>query len=111
MNIKDGNIFESMRLVLPEHRALMAQIQRERMKRKRPVLTEERLEEMQYTLSEAIRDGRAVRVTVFTPERDVVLVGSVSVRGRELRVRTVNGVRAVDVRDVVGVEVVNNESR
>ena len=111
MNIRDGNIFESMRLVLPEHRALMAQIQRERMKQKRPVPTEERLEEMQYTLIEAIRKGRAVRVTVFTPELDVVLVGSVSVRGRELRVRTVNGVRAVDVRDVVGVEVVNSDSR
>lgn len=30
MNIRDGNIFEAMRLVLPEHRALMVQIQRER---------------------------------------------------------------------------------
>ncbi|TDY37157.1 YolD-like protein, partial [Alicyclobacillus sacchari] len=57
MNIRDGNIFEAMRLVLPEHRALMAQIQRERTRRKRPALTEERLEEMQYTLSEAIREG------------------------------------------------------
>ncbi|GMA59439.1 hypothetical protein GCM10025858_39430 [Alicyclobacillus sacchari] len=105
MNIRDGNIFEAMRLVLPEHRALMAQIQRERTRRKRPALTEERLEEMQYTLSEAIREGCAVRVTVFTPERDVVLMGYVSVCGRELRVQTCNGVRIVDVRDVVGVEI------
>lgn len=82
----------------------MAQIQRERMKRKRPMLTEERLEEMQYVLSEAIREGRIVRVTMFTPERDVVLVGRVSARGRELRVRTAAGVHIVDVRDVVGVE-------
>ena len=104
MNIRDGNIFEAMRLVLPEHRALMAQIQRERVKRKRPVLTEERLEEMQYALSEAIREGRAVRVTVFTPERDVVLVGHVTVRGQELRVRTTAGVQSVDVRDVVEVD-------
>ncbi|WP_304595886.1 YolD-like family protein [Alicyclobacillus sendaiensis] len=104
MNIRDGNIFEAMRLVLPEHRALMVHIQRERARRKRPAVTEERLEEMQYALSEAIREGRAVRVTVFTPERDVVLVGRVSVHGRELRVRTVNGVRVVDVRDVIGVE-------
>ncbi|MBF8376471.1 YolD-like family protein [Alicyclobacillus mali] len=104
MNIRDGNIFEAMRLVLPEHRALMAQIQRERMKRKRPVLTEERLEEIQYTLSEAILEGNAVRVTVFTPERDVVLMGHVSVSGRELRVCTAAGVHIVDVRDVVGVE-------
>ncbi|GMA59362.1 hypothetical protein GCM10025858_38650 [Alicyclobacillus sacchari] len=111
MNIRDGNIFEAMRLVLPEHRTLMAQIQRERTRRKRPALTEERLEEMQYTLSEAIREGFAVRVTVFTPERDVVLVGRVSVYGRELRVRTVNGVRVVDVRNVVGVDTMNGQSR
>ncbi|EJY57202.1 YolD-like protein [Alicyclobacillus hesperidum URH17-3-68] len=110
MNIRDGNIFEAMRLVLPEHQALMAQIRRDRAKRKRPVLTEERLEEMQYTLSEAIREGRTVRVTVFTPERDVVLVGSVSVCGRELRVQTVNGVRVVDVRDVVEMEIVSGNS-
>ncbi|TDY38257.1 YolD-like protein, partial [Alicyclobacillus sacchari] len=85
--------------------------QRERTRRKRPALTEERLEEMQYTLSEAIREGFAVRVTVFTPERDVVLVGRVSVYGRELRVRTVNGVRVVDVRNVVGVDTMNGQSR
>ncbi|WP_206832762.1 YolD-like family protein [Alicyclobacillus fructus] len=104
MNIRDGNIFEAMRLVLPEHRELMAQIQRERAKRKRPVLTEERLEEMQYALSEAVREGRAVRVTVFTPERDVVLVGHVTVRGRELRVSTAGGERAVRLDDVTAIE-------
>nr|WP_304459710.1 YolD-like family protein [Alicyclobacillus sendaiensis] len=80
------------------------------MKRKRPVLTEERLEEMQYTLSEAIREGRAVRMTVFTPERDVVLVGHATGRGRELRVRTAAGVHTVDVRDVVEVEIVSGDS-
>ncbi|WP_206832728.1 YolD-like family protein [Alicyclobacillus fructus] len=106
MNIRDGNIFEAMRMVLPEHRELMTQIQRMRAKRKRPVLTEERLEEMQYVL----REGRTVRVTVFTPERDVVLVGRVSVRGRELRVCTAAGVHIVDVRDVVEVEMVDAES-
>ncbi|AEJ44373.1 YolD-like family protein [Alicyclobacillus acidocaldarius] len=94
MNIRDGNIFEAMRLVLPEHRELMAKIQRERAKRKRPVLAEERLDEMQYVLSEAIRERRAVRMTVFMPERDVVLMGRVSVCGRELRVRTTDGERA-----------------
>ncbi|WP_206832706.1 YolD-like family protein [Alicyclobacillus fructus] len=104
MNIRDGNIFEAMRMVLPEHRELMAQIQRERAKRKRPVLTEERLEEMQYALSEAVREGRAVRVTVFTPERDVVLVGHVTVRGRELRVRTAGGEQLVRLNDVIQIE-------
>ncbi|ACV58545.1 YolD-like family protein [Alicyclobacillus acidocaldarius] len=104
MNIRDGNIFEAMRLVLPEHRELMAQIRRERAKRKRLVLTEERLEEMQYALSEAVREGRAVRVTVFSPKRDVVLVGRVSVRGRELRVRTIDGEKVVKLDDVIEIE-------
>lgn len=104
MNIRDGNIFEAMRLVLPEHRELMAKIQRERAKRKRPVLAEERLDEMQYVLSEAIRERRAVRITVFTPERDVVLVGHVSVCDRELRVRTTDGEQVVRLDDVIEIE-------
>ncbi|WP_230087609.1 hypothetical protein [Alicyclobacillus mali (ex Roth et al. 2021)] len=42
--------------------------------------------------------------SLFTPERDVVLVGRVSVRGRELRVRTTGGERVVRLDDVIGVE-------
>ncbi|ACV58159.1 YolD-like protein [Alicyclobacillus acidocaldarius subsp. acidocaldarius DSM 446] len=91
-------------MMLPEHRELMAQLQRERSRRKPPMLTEERMAELQYTLCEAIHEERAVRVTVFTPERDVVLVGRVPVHGRELRVRTTGGERVVRLDDVIGIE-------
>ncbi|EJY57212.1 YolD-like protein [Alicyclobacillus hesperidum URH17-3-68] len=40
----------------------------------------------------------------------MVLMGYVSVCGRELRVQTGNGVRIVDVRDVVEMEIVSGDS-
>lgn len=52
----------------------------------------------------AVREGRAVRVTVFSPKRDVILVGRVSVRGRELRVRTIDGEKVVKLDDVIEIE-------
>ncbi|MDI9261309.1 hypothetical protein [Alicyclobacillus sendaiensis] len=45
-----------------------------------------------------------MRITVFTPERDVVLVGRVSVRGRQMRVRTEDGEQVVRLDDVIDIE-------
>lgn len=105
MNINDGNIFEAMRLVLPEHRAVMKGWQRERSVRKTPMLSEDEMENMQFTLSEAIENYARVRLTLFGAHGDTILEGVPVYDGR-LRIVSTEGVQLVDVRRLIRVEMV-----
>ncbi|MFC4768760.1 YolD-like family protein [Effusibacillus consociatus] len=67
MRITDGNIFEAMRLVLPEHRERMETMKRELQRQEKPVLSEDKLAEMSVLLSEAIQDDRLTILTVYHP--------------------------------------------
>lgn len=68
------------------------------------MLTEERLEEMQYALSEALEDQRPVRVTLFHPSEDVVLQGKLIVKGNMLWIQTTTGTVKLETRDIIGIE-------
>lgn len=105
MNINEGNIFEAMRLVLPEHRGVMAEWQRQRSEKKPPVLSADEMDQMQNTLSEAIQYHSKVRLTLFETYGDTVLEGVPVYDGR-LRVSRDEGVQTVDVAKLVKVELV-----
>jgi hypothetical protein len=105
MRITDGNIFEGMRLVLPEHREAMEEMQAERKRRRPPELSEDELSEMQYALTEAIKQRRVVRLTLFDPVQDEVLEGVLEWRGGRLSVQTVDGRRvSLDVQRLIRVD-------
>ncbi|WP_258112171.1 YolD-like family protein [Alicyclobacillus sp. SP_1] len=105
MNINEGNIFEAMRLVLPEHRRIMESWQCARSERIPPVLSEDELEQMQYTLSDALQTGSRVRLTMFHEYGDAVLEGVPMHDGR-LKIVTDDGVRVVDVGRLIKAEMV-----
>lgn len=105
MNINEGNIFEAMRLVLPEHRGIMKEWQRQRGARKPPVLSEDEVEQMRYILSEAIEECSRIRVTLFRTHGDTVLEGVPIFEG-QLRIATGLGVQSVDVERMIKVEIV-----
>jgi hypothetical protein len=65
MRILDGNIFEGMRMILPEHREAMRKVEQEHLRPARPVLDEQKLEEMSRVLAEALQDSRTLTVTVY----------------------------------------------
>jgi hypothetical protein len=62
----------------------MEEMQADRMRRRRPELSEDELSEMQYALTEAIERRRMVRVTLFGPTQDEVLEGVPEWRGGRL---------------------------
>ncbi len=103
MNLRDGNIFEAMRLVLPEHRGMMAHRNQERSVRKSPTLAQDETDQMWYTLSEALENGSPVRLTLFGVHNDDVLEGMPIYDGR-LRIETKKGIVQVDRRRLIGVE-------
>ncbi|KUO97435.1 YolD-like family protein [Ferroacidibacillus organovorans] len=65
MNITNGNIFAAMRLVLPEHRSAMETMERSRQRTPLPQLSEDRLEELQIEIAEAISSDAIVRITYW----------------------------------------------
>jgi hypothetical protein len=67
MRIIDGNIFEGMRIILPEHRDAMKRLETEAKRQPRPVLDEQKLEEMSRVLADAIQDQRPITVTLYKP--------------------------------------------
>ncbi|PWI56709.1 YolD-like family protein [Sulfoacidibacillus thermotolerans] len=103
MNINDGNIFESMRLVLPEHRRLMLDWKRQRNVRQLPVLSEDEAAQIHYALSEAIANGSRVRVTLYELQGDIVLEGILSFTG-QLRIVTEENVQIIDIERLLSVE-------
>ncbi len=103
MNINEGNIFEAMRLVLPEHRGAMSEWKRQRSKREPPVLSEDEIQDMQYILKEALENGSKVRLKLFGEYSDAVIEGVPFYDGR-LRAATDEGVLIVDVERLIAVD-------
>lgn len=104
MRIKDGNLFEGMRIVLPEHRELMEKMEKEQSKRKPPVLSEDNLREMHYILSEAIESGAPIRITLFHSEKDVVIAGVPVLSNGGICLQTEAGIRQVPLKQAVKIE-------
>lgn len=95
MGITDGNIFEAMRLVLPEHRELMEQAKRKSNQVEKPILSEDELIEIHYSLSEAIENQTEVEVTIYHENSCQVLRGIPQVSNEVLHLNTPTGVTKV----------------
>ncbi|SFV10445.1 YolD-like family protein [Alicyclobacillus macrosporangiidus] len=104
-SIRDGNIFEAMRILLPEHRATVERYRERRSRRRPPDLSEDELSEMQYVLAEAVEERKVVRLTLFGPIQDEVLEGVPELLGGRLWLSRTGGKRVpIDCRRLVRVE-------
>jgi hypothetical protein len=103
---RGNKLWEGHRMILPEHRNYMLEREDHSMYRERPVLDEDRLEEMSRTLGEAMHEGRLVTLTVFHPAGDEE-VRMIPMRLEEMTLKGLDvGGRKVSVLfgDVVHVE-------
>lgn len=103
LKINEGNIFEAMRLVLPEHRGVIKRWQSERSVRNPPIVSEDEVQEMQYIISEAVENGSRLRLTLFGAHGDTMLEGTPVYDGR-LKMTTDYGTQEVDLRRLIKVE-------
>lgn len=95
MRINEGNIFEAMRLVLPEHRGAMKRWNQQRNIQKCPTLSNDEFEQMWFTVTEAIDTGRDVRITLFGEYGNTVWEGKPKAENGQLIIRTSEGVKRV----------------
>jgi hypothetical protein len=105
MGLLDENIFESMRLILPEHRMLMKRIEREQMRQTQPVLSEDQYEEMQCIIEEAIENKIQVRMTLFGTYENKMIVGYPYAENGRLKLNTEDGIETVPLDKLVFVEI------
>lgn len=68
-------LWESSRMIIPEHREEILRFQKKANKKQRPILAEHKLEELSYLMSEALHDNQEVTLTVFNPYMDTVITG------------------------------------
>ncbi|MCL6594037.1 MAG: YolD-like family protein [Alicyclobacillus sp.] len=104
MRITGGNLFASMRLVLPEHREAVARLQAEVGRQPPPTLAEDVWQEMAYIWRAAQAQQRPLRVRLYTPEGEEVWEGFPESCGGELWLRTAAGRRRLDPARLTGLE-------
>jgi hypothetical protein len=109
MRIVDGNIFEGMRIILPEHREAMRRLETEAKRQPRPVLDEQKIEEMSRVLADAIQDQRPITVIVYKPygaDRVEIIPEKIDPYSKQLKgVDREGNVRIVPLTDLIDVQV------
>ncbi|GIM45230.1 hypothetical protein DNHGIG_07790 [Collibacillus ludicampi] len=108
MRIIDGNIFESMRIILPEHCEAMKRLEKEEKRQPRPVLDEQKIEEMSRVLADAIQDQRYISVIVykpFGPDRVEIIPEKIDPYSKQLKGKDQEGnMRNIPLTDLIDVE-------
>ena len=101
MNLSEGNIFEAMRLVLPEHRELMSDIEKMHQRTKRPTLAEDVMIEFEYLWKEAWHHQLPLSIVLFDPMRERVVSGIPLTSQNPLRLRTEHGCIMIQQEDIL----------
>lgn len=75
----EGNgLFESSRLIIPQHKEAAIKQMQEINRRKKPSLDEQQWEEVERALSESIREHVPVTIQVFDPFENREVIGMVT---------------------------------
>lgn len=77
--LKDNGLYESSRMIMPEHREAWMTQQEQLLEKEKPILDEQELQLIYGLLNDSFHQHIRVRVTVFNPVEDEVYEGIVSV--------------------------------
>lgn len=106
----EGNgLWEGSRMMLPEHKIRIISDERETLRRSKPVLDEQKLEEIERTLALSLRSHLRVAVVLFDPFENTVLKGfvtSIHSHSRELKLQWGEEWKWIDVDNIVEVYIV-----
>ncbi|MEC0371901.1 YolD-like family protein [Paenibacillus chibensis] len=75
--LQGNGLFESSRMMLPEHREAYIRHQQHLAPRQPPLLDPQAEEEMARVMAEAMHSGSAVTITLFDDPEDIRLTGQV----------------------------------
>lgn len=109
MSLDNDNIFEKMRIILPEHKRTTMQFQRElaAIKHNRPEISSDQYIEFSAIIAEAALDQTKIKVTLWNKYEDKTIVG-IPLIDRGLQIQTDDGIVTLDTKLVIGVTSINS---
>lgn len=101
-------LWESSRMFLPEHREQLLHHQKEKTKLKRPLLDDQQLEEMAFTLQHAYKEKYQVQVTEFDSFNSHIYIGcitNIDPQLQQFKLEDENGeIKWIKFTDLLGIE-------
>lgn len=76
--LQGNGLFESSRMILPEHREAWIKREESKKVREKPVLDDQEIQEIEYLLVESFNKRKPVVLTLFDPIEDKRVIGIVS---------------------------------
>lgn len=76
--LENNGLWESSRMMLPEHKERIIEMNNRPERRTKPVLDPQRWEEINERLSEACRTGEEIALLLWEPERDRKVRGAIA---------------------------------
>lgn len=107
-----GNgLWESSRMMLPEHKEQLLAYRHDMKRKSKPLLDEQRVEELSQLVSEAVRNNREVIITVFNQYKDTVIIGriqKIDLLLKRVKVLNTNDYTWIELRDLLNIEITNH---
>ncbi|MNK88546.1 YolD-like protein [compost metagenome] len=103
--LEANGLWESSRMMLPEHKEAIIRAGRERDRRTKPMVDAQELELIERALSESLRGRAAVTVRLWGEYEDTELRGvvtSIHTHSREIKLQQGEDWQWIKIRDIVG---------
>lgn len=101
--LRDNGLWESSRMMLPEHKEAIQAWRRRQDRRSRPELDEQEWEKIDAALNWSLRTGEPVAVRVYDPYEDQIVTGVVERVDQAARRIKVDG-EWFAIDDIIGVD-------
>lgn len=105
----EGNgLFDSSRLIIPQHKEAAIKQMQEIHRRKKPSLDEQQWEMVELALSESIREHLEVRIHVFGPFENTEVTGMVTrvdTHRKQVKLSFGDNYEWIKFEDIIGAEV------
>ncbi|OEH94545.1 YolD-like family protein [Bacillus solimangrovi] len=105
-------MWESSRMMLPEHKQRIQQHQKELLKRNRVILDEQRLAEFSQIISDALNQNSLIKIQVFHPYHDSYFTGKIErilLEHKQIKLVNSNDVEWINFNDIIDIYYIDNE--
>lgn len=105
----EGNgLYESMRMIIPQHREAALKQDREEQRKVKPILDEQEIQQIERVIIDSFNRGTLITLTLFHPFDDVEIQGVVTVINtnlREIKLSTeIDEWEWIQIKDIIAAE-------
>ncbi|WP_067843938.1 YolD-like family protein [Amphibacillus sediminis] len=104
----DSNlIWESSRMILPEHKAMIRQHYLESNHVSKPILAEDKLIELEHTIHQAMTFQKIISISYYQHKYIHTYKGSINkilTAKKQIELRTTDGVKQLNLADILDIE-------